>query len=51
MPAKRLDGYDNKIIEQVPNRRDCLELCLSESAFSCLSADYNIVTLACALSR
>ena len=35
----------------MPNRRDCIELCLSESQFSCLSADYNIVSLACALSR
>ena len=36
---------------QVPNRRDCEELCLSEAAFPCRSADYNILTLACALSR
>ena len=34
---------------QVPNRRDCEELCLSETGFICLSADYNIVTLSCAL--
>ena len=35
----------------MPNRRDCEELCLSEAAFPCRSADYNILTLACALSR
>ena len=35
----------------MPNRRDCEELCLSEAAFLCRSADYNILTLACALSR
>ena len=40
-----------RTILQVPNRRDCEELCLSESAFPCRSADYNILTLACALSR
>ena len=40
-----------RTIFQVPNRRDCEELCLSESAFPCRSADYNILTLACALSR
>ena len=51
VPGKKLEGYDNKIIEQVPNRRDCIELCLSEPAFPCRSADYNIVTLDCALSR
>ena len=38
-------------LAQVPNRRDCEELCLSEAAFPCRSADYNILTLACALSR
>jgi hypothetical protein len=37
------------MILQVPNRRDCEELCLSETGFVCLSADYNIVTLNCAL--
>ncbi len=37
------------MILQVPNRRDCEELCLSETGFVCLSADYNIVTLSCAL--
>jgi hypothetical protein len=37
------------MVLQVPNRRDCEELCLSETSFVCLSADYNIVTLSCAL--
>ena len=35
----------------MPNRRDCEEFCLSESSFTCLSADYNVVTLSCSLSR
>ena len=66
---RKLDGFDDKIVEQVPNRRDCEELCLAETrwageveiffcinvkiffSFACLSADYNIVTLSCALSR
>jgi len=48
---RKLEGFDDKIVEQVPNRRDCEELCLAETSFACLSADYNIVTLSCALSR
>ena len=44
------EGHTHNIA-QVPNRRDCEELCLSETAFPCRSADYNILTLACALSR
>ena len=38
-------------MEQVPNRRDCEELCLAEKSFKCKSADYNIVTLTCSMSR
>ena len=67
LPAHKLEGFDDKIVEQVPNRRDCEELCLAEPTFPCLSAgaalcgvihstvmlspDYNIVSLTCSLSR
>ena len=30
VPNRKLEGFDDKIIEQVPNRRDCEELCLAE---------------------
>ena len=46
-----MDPPPTEDLIQVPNRRDCEELCLSEAAFPCRSADYNILTLACALSR
>ncbi|XP_023323415.1 uncharacterized protein LOC111697594 [Eurytemora carolleeae] len=49
-PGKVLQGFDNKIVNQVPNRRDCQELCLQETGFRCRSADYNTITLSCALS-
>jgi len=51
VPGRQLEGFDDKIIDQVPNRRDCEEFCLSETSFTCLSADYNLVTLACSLSQ
>ena len=28
---RKLEGFDDKIVEQVPNRRDCEELCLAET--------------------
>ena len=46
----RLDGYDDRVIANVPSRRDCEELCLRERGFICRSAGYNTVTLECALS-
>jgi len=50
VPGRRLAGFDEKIINQVPNRRDCEELCLQETSFRCRSADYNVITLSCAIS-
>ena len=46
----RLEGYDERVIANVPSRRDCEELCLRERGFKCRSASYNTVTLECALS-
>ena len=46
----RLEGYDDRVIANVPSRRDCEELCLRERGFKCRSAGYNTVTLECALS-
>ena len=46
----RLQGYDERVIANVPSRRDCEELCLRERGFKCRSASYNTVTLECALS-
>ena len=51
VPNRKLEGFDDRIVEQVPNRRDCEELCLAEKSFRCKSADYNIVTLTCSMSR
>ena len=45
----RLQGYDERVIANVPSRRDCEELCLRERGFKCRSAGYNTVTLECAL--
>lgn len=33
VPNRKLEGFDDKIIEQVPNRRDCEELCLAEKRY------------------
>ena len=33
VPNRKLEGFDDKIIEQVPNRRDCEELCLAETRY------------------
>ena len=30
---RKLEGFDDKIVEQVPNRRDCEELCLAETRY------------------
>ena len=33
VPNRKLEGFDDKVVEQVPNRRDCEELCLAETRF------------------
>ena len=45
-----LETYHERVIANVPSRRDCEELCLRERGFKCRSAGYNTVTLECALS-
>ena len=46
-----LKGHEDRMVSNVPSRRDCEELCLREKAFKCRSAVYNTVSLDCALSR
>ena len=46
----QLEGYDDRVIANVPSRRDCEELCLRERGFKCRSASYNTISLECSLS-
>ena len=46
-----LQGHDDRQFDNVPSRRDCMELCLRERGFNCRSAEYDTVALTCALSR
>ncbi|XP_023343636.1 uncharacterized protein LOC111713076 isoform X2 [Eurytemora carolleeae] len=46
-----LDGYDDRVVNQVGTRQQCQELCLLETEFQCHSAEYVFKTLECRLSR
>ena len=46
-----LEGYDDRVIGQVSSRRSCQELCLQETEFQCMSAEYVYSSQECRLSR
>lgn len=49
-PGKELRGMDERTIPLVATRRDCEEMCLRESRFTCRSARYDTMSLDCQLS-
>ena len=46
-----LDGYDHKRLDGIDNRGECARLCLLEEDFECRSAEYEMDTKECILSR
>ena len=46
-----LEGYDDRVIGQVSSRRSCQELCLQQTEFQCMSAEYVYSSQECRLSR
>ena len=48
--AYQLHGHDDKIVDEVPSRLKCQELCLAERQFACRSGEYDYLTMQCRLS-
>ena len=46
-----LQGHDDRVVEGVAGRLDCQELCLTETEFSCASAEYDYTKAECRLSK
>lgn len=46
----QIRGHDDKIIEDVPTRIRCQELCMNEREFKCRSGEYDYLTMQCRLS-
>ncbi|KAK7068490.1 hypothetical protein SK128_019532, partial [Halocaridina rubra] len=51
VPGMMLRGLDDRLYQEVQNRRDCIERCLAEVGFPCRSAEYDDSNLSCRLSR
>ena len=45
-----LHGFNNKKVENVATRSECIQLCRHECAFDCLSIDYRESDNRCTLS-
>ena len=45
-----VEGFDDRVVEGVAARIDCEELCLTETGFSCASAEYDYSSAECRLS-
>uniref|UniRef100_A0A6A7G4W5 EGF-like domain-containing protein 2 n=1 Tax=Hirondellea gigas TaxID=1518452 RepID=A0A6A7G4W5_9CRUS len=50
IPGYAVDGYDTKVMSDVPNREQCAELCLTATDLRCRSAEYDDRDLQCRLS-
>lgn len=46
----QIQGHDDKIIEDVPTRIKCQELCMNEREFKCRSGEYDYLAMQCRLS-
>lgn len=46
----QIQGQDDRIIEEVPTRLRCQELCLNERDFRCRSGEYDHIQMQCRLS-
>ena len=48
--GRAISGMNNKSVYGVADREACKKLCLTETAFTCNSADYIISTRGCLMS-
>lgn len=48
--GKKLAGFDDKVLTDIPSRLKCQEICLLEEQFICRSGEYDYVTQECRLS-